>query len=565
LKRAVAVFFLFAILLPSSLRAWVINEYQVEIHVEKSSDLRVSERIVVDFGGERRHGIYRDIPLIFRDPLGKKHRLRIKEISVSDDMARPRKVKLFRRGNWLKIRIGRTNKLISGIQTYVIDYRVKYALYHINEVDELYWNAIGTGWAVPIKKAEATVFLPIEDQDIQVACYTGARGSRARNCTWEREGSAIRFTVTHPLYPHEGLTVAVGWPPGLVKIETGPGILGSPWFHVSLYLAALFALLYWLWRTRGRDIGGRGVIQVQYHPPEDMTPLEAGCLIDERMDMRDVVAEIVDLARRGYLTIEEVEEEGFLFGKKRDYIFYRQKGGKGSLHNSPYDITLLSALFHMGDTQRLSGLKKKFYEHLPTIRDSVFSMLKRKGYFLHNPATVRNTYRAIGVTVAILTVIGFSFAGRFMGTPPAPIMVAGMGTAALLIAFGQIMPRKTASGRLAWEHLKGYEEFVSRVERPVIEKLFSPEEIPRVFEEALPYAIAFGEAERWATAFEGLFQEPPRWYRTYGPYSPIYLGHSMDHFSREAATALASAPRSSGSGGGGFAGGGGGGGGGGAW
>ena len=170
----------------------------------------------------------------------------------------------------------------------------------------------------------------------------------------------------------------------------------------------------------------------------------------------------------------------------------------------------------------------------------------------------------MGIVTSILTVFTATFIGRFIGTPPFPLILAGLGTAAMFIGFGQVMPRKTAKGRLTWEHLKGYEEFISRVERPVIEKLFSPEEIPKVFEEALPFAIAFGEAEKWTSAFEGLFQEPPRWYRTPRPYSPIYLGHSMDHFSREASSALASAPRSAG-GGGGFSGGGGGGGGGGAW
>lgn len=315
--------------------------------------------------------------------------------------------------------------------------------------------------------------------------------------------------------------------------------------------------------------GGRGVIQVQYHPPQDMTPLEAGTLIDERVDMRDVVAEIVDLARRGYLTIEEVETESLFGIKKRDYVFRRQREGGSDLNSSPYDISILSALFPSGDTQRLSGLKKKFYADLPVIQGGVRSVLKRKGHFSHDPSTVRGTFKVLGILVMICAVVLSSFLGRTMGGAwgPAPIMVGGFGAGFLLLIFGRIMPRKTAKGRLAWEHLKGYEEFISRVEKDVIEKLFSPEEIPKVFEEALPYAIAFGEAEKWASAFEGLFREPPRWYVAYGTYSPLYLGYSMNHFSREASTALASAPRSSGlaSGGGGFSGGGGGGGGGGAW
>jgi uncharacterized membrane protein YgcG len=565
LKRVFLVL-IFLGLFTSPLKAWVIKDYQGEIQVEKGGTLSVSETILVDFDGERHHGIYRDIPLTFHDPLGQRHRLKIKDVFVTDDMARPRKVKVYHRGGWLRIRIGRSNQLVSGARTYVINYKVKYALYKIEGADELYWNVIGTGWAVPIQKAEAVVILPFQDQEVQVACYTGSRGSKGRDCTWEKNGLEIGFTVTRSLYPHEGLTIGVGWPPGLVKIGEGPGFWESPWFWVVLYILAMLALLCWLWWTRGRDVGGRGVIQVQYHPPEGLTSLEAGTLIDERMDMRDVVAEIVDLARRGHLTIEEVEEEGLLWGKKRDYIFYRQKGAGGDLHGSPHDITILSALFPMGDTQRLSGLRKKFYEELPSIRDSVFSVLKRKGYLLHNLATVRNRYRFVGIAVCIVTGILVSLLhNKFFFASPFPFIVAGWGTGGLLMVFGQIMPRKTAKGKLAWEHLKGYEEFISRVERDVIERLFSPEEIPQVFEEALPYAIAFGEAERWASAFEGLFKEPPRWYSTTGPYTPIYLGHSMDHFSQQASTVLASSPRSSGSGGGGFSGGGGGGGGGGAW
>lgn len=561
MRRALAILVL--LLLPSPLWAWTIKDYQVDLKVEKSGELRVSERITVDFTGERRHGIYRDIPLTFKDPIGRKHEIKIKDISVYDEMARPRRVKVFHRGSWLRIRIGRANRLITGIQTYVIDYRVKYAIYRLGDYDELYWNVIGTGWAVPIQRAGSTLELPFSGQPLQVACYTGGYGARGRDCKFKIQGSRISFTVTRALRPHEGLTIGVDWPPGLVKAAAGPHFWESAWFWAILYLVALFALFYWLWWTRGRDIGGRGVIQVQYHPPEGMTPLEAGCLIDERMDMRDVVAEIVDLARRGHLTIEEVEEEGLFFGKKRDYIFRKEQGG-ANLHDSPYDITLLTALFPSGSIQRLSGLKKKFYAHLPGIEGNVFSVLKRKGYFLHNPSTVRNTYRTAGIALGILTVVASSFLGRFWGTPSLPLILAGLGTAAMLMGFGQVMPRKTAKGRLAWEHLKGYEEFISRVERPIIERLFSPQEIPRVFEEALPYAIAFGEAERWAAAFEGLFQEPPRWYRTTGPYSPLYLGHSIDHFSRDASSTLASAPRSAG-GGGGFSGGGGGGGGGGAW
>ena len=38
----------------------------------------------------------------------------------------------------------------------------------------------------------------------------------------------------------------------------------------------------------------------------------AGALIDEKVDVKEVIATIVDLARRGYLEISEEKGEGFL-------------------------------------------------------------------------------------------------------------------------------------------------------------------------------------------------------------------------------------------------------------
>ncbi len=269
-----AAFILILLLLPRPLGAWTIKDYQVDMKVKKSGDLLVSERITVDFTGERRHGIYRDIPLTFKDPIGRKHKIKIKDIFVYDDMARPRTVKVFYRSSWLRIRIGKANRLITGIQTYVINYRVKHAIYRLgDDYDELYWNVIGTGWAVPIQRAEATLELPFSGKPLQVACYTGPYGGRGRDCKFTIEGSRIHFTVTRSLRPHEGMTIGVDWPPGLVKAASGPHFWESAWFWCILYLVALFCLFFWLWWTRGRDIGGRGVIQVQYHPPEGMTPL----------------------------------------------------------------------------------------------------------------------------------------------------------------------------------------------------------------------------------------------------------------------------------------------------
>ena len=92
----------------------------------------------------------------------------------------------------------------------------------------------------------------------------------------------------------------------------------------------------------------------------------------------------------------------------------------------------------------------------------------------------------------------------------------------------------------------------------------------KLFTRYLPYAIVFGDVERWARAFRTLGDREirPSWYVGPGPFTAAAFASSIDHFSSSTVGAIASTPGGSGGsgfGGGGFAGGGGGGGGGGSW
>ena len=50
-----------------------------------------------------------------------------------------------------------------------------------------------------------------------------------------------------------------------------------------------------------------------YEPPPGVTPAEAGTLLDDHIHPRDITSTIVDLAVRGFLKIEETDENGLLF------------------------------------------------------------------------------------------------------------------------------------------------------------------------------------------------------------------------------------------------------------
>ena len=190
--------------------------------------------------------------------------------------------------------------------TLLLHYRVLNGLRYFNDHDELYWNVTGTEWDVPIGSASAHVVLPAGVTGVHAAQYTGAYGSRAQDAQVEILGSNVTVQTSRPLAFREGLTLIVGWDKGFVRQPTQSDFivqfLRSNW---PLFApVVVFLAMFWLWFTRGRD-PQVGSVAVQYEPPAGLTPGEVGTLVDEEADMRDITASIVDLAVRGYLTIEE--------------------------------------------------------------------------------------------------------------------------------------------------------------------------------------------------------------------------------------------------------------------
>src|SRR4030065_539879 len=113
----------------------------------------------------------------------------------------------------------------------------------------------------------------------------------------------IEYLVSGSRRAGEGLTIVVGLPKGILKepssLKKALWFISDNWFF-GLPILTLFFISY-VWYTRGRDPEGKGVIAVRYEPPKDLTPAEAGTLMDERADILDITSTVIDLAVRGYI------------------------------------------------------------------------------------------------------------------------------------------------------------------------------------------------------------------------------------------------------------------------
>jgi uncharacterized membrane protein YgcG len=546
---------------PLAARSLTIESFDADILVNGDGTIRVTEIIRPRFVGSW-NGIYRSIPIEYRTPQGFNYTLFLDILTVTDDAGKPLKYELSRERHYRKVKVwvpGATN----ATRTVVLRYQVRNGLKFFEEHDELYWNVTGDEWQVPIQAATARIELPPGVTGLRAVAFTGVYGSREQAARVELGVSDVTVRMLRRLDFREGLTVAVGWDPGVVH-RPGPMaqfalFLRSNWMFL-LPLGVLVVMVC-LWYARGRD-PRRRPIAPQYEPPEGLTPAELGTLVDNSPDMRDITATLVDLAVRGYLQIEEHEEKALLgLRTTREYRFSIRKSASDWSELQPHEQALLDALFAGGVRRSVSSstLEHSFYVHLPRIRDRIFSRLLERRYYPQRPDKVKQRYVLVGILVGFLVGGGEVLAGSYLGQSLLPAALSAVLSAACTIGFGLVMPARTVRGTRTLEGVLGFEEFLSRVEG---ERLQRMAKTPEMFEKYLPYAMALGVEKNWARAFEGIYRQPSDWYVGGDPHAfhPRAFVSSLGQMSDQTASAMTSGPRSSG--GSGFDGGGSGGGGG---
>ena len=340
-----------------------------------------------------------------------------------------------------------------------------------------------------------------------------------------------------------------------------------------VFLIPVFSFLFMFtrWQAKGRDPDVGSTVAVVYTPPEGkgrpLLPGEIGSLTDDRLDNRDITASIVNLAVKGYLTIEEVKDDGGIFDGA-DYRLERLKPADDDL--PIFEGKLLNKIFSgSASTVMISALKHQFYTSIPGLKEILTDNFRDMGYYTVDPSKVKRTYFQAGFVLLVCGMVFSGFLAKVVGGLTMKVLPAFALAGAVFMFFAPIMPAKTRKGALALRKVRGFEEFLTRAEKDRLERMADK----NLFEKYLPYAIALDVSDRWAAAFEGIYQEEPRWYvssRRPEAFRPASFNRSLGTALASMGETMYAAPRSSGSGGfsgggGGFSGGGFGGGGGGSW
>ncbi len=541
-----------------------IERFDTTIALKTDASARITEKIQYLFVDGTHHGIYRDIPVSYATGSGNKS-IGITDVSITDAKGVSYKFATTRSGRNLRFRIGDPNAFVSGATTYIISYTVSRAVGYFDSFDEWYWNVTGLDWTVPVQEASAVVLLPkqLSKDQLHIYCYEGFLGSTqtcATDVTYEKGlTNSVSFKSNSAYAPGQGLTIAVGFPKGIVRQPTRTESIIA--FAKDNWIVALPVIVFFgmftLWYYKGRDPKGRGTIVPEYDSPDNLTPLEQYAVLHERVSNDAVSAEIIYLATKGYIKITKLDEKGLIFSHT-DYELDKLKEGDDL---PDFEKALLNGVFETGHKVKLSDLKNTFYKNLPAIKKGTIASVIAKKYFPNDPSTIRNLY--IGGGVAFVFVVTY-FGALLTTVGVVSVLLSG----AIVVLFGLVMPKVTKEGAITREKIQGLKLYMDVAEKDRINFHNAPEKNPALFEKLLPFAMVLGVEKAWAKQFEGIYTQGPSWYSDPSghAFSPIFFVNDMHSFSAGAAATLASAPGgSSGSGGGGSSGGGFGGGGGGSW
>lgn len=528
---------------------WQIDSFDSVIVVNEDASMDVTETIDTEFNPSYfKHGIFRDIPVAYVDRLG--NRVTVK-LTVTDVLqnGEPATYVISKEGQDTRIRIGESDVVVGGPIQYSISYHVERAMLYFDDYDEVYWNATGTEWEVPIAKSTAVVELPDGVEPLHVSCYTGYFGSSEQDCGTAVDGHIAGFAA------EDFLTVSVGFPKGevyepssLVRITW---LLQDNWY--AIFPILIIVLLGAIWYFFGKDPRMATVV-AEFEPPDGLKAAFAGFLAKNSVTSRLTSAMIIQLAVDGYLTIK-VDEEKALLGKKRAITLQKKKSG-GDLDR--VHQLLFGAIFKSKDEMTLTEIRssKLAGAEIRRIPQEIQLYAKNQNWYTTHSFRMR-TFIILAFTCPL-------FYGGFVGGSIFGGLTAGLLFVAAIVSIfvAAYMPKYTTTGNELARRVLGFKLFMYTAER--YRSKWHEEQ--KMFTEYLPYAIAFNHVKQWANTFRDLAYHQPDWYVSNVAYfTPIDFANNLTSVTTSIGATVSPHSSSGGSSGGGFSGGGFGGGGGGSW
>lgn len=384
-----------------------------------------------------------------------------------------------------------------------ITYKVDGTVTDVAGHQEVRWQ-VASGWDTKVRLLRASFIAP--DQPEAVVCLAGAFGTDSPCRSALTDSSQVLRVVQESLPAGERVDLTVNLPAGTVgananfddiattnafALTTASGVgLGG---LVLLFLGG-FVLL---WLARGRDAralatdvgpvellmtgdGGR----VAFASPDGVLPGQVGTVVDERVDVADVTATVVDLAVRNYLAVREVGPE--------EWVLVRRNPADTAL--TDYERAVYQQVLGDAAEVPLTALRVD----LSVVREAMYADVVTRQWFTRRPDHDRSLWSTVGILLAVVgaaatVVLALTVGHALLGLT---LVVGGLG-----LALGaRMMPARTKRGSVLVQQVRGLLNYLRTTDAATI----PPADREMVLSRSLPYAVVLGEVDGWVRRFTDL-------------------------------------------------------------
>ena len=506
-----------------------IRNYEVTVQINKNGTLTVNEVIDYQFGEEPKHGIYRDIPLRSKRFGFDVHKSFIKMNWIKRDGKDEEYTKNhFYEG--IRYRIGSETELVNLYKTesiYELNYDIYNAVFEKDGIYQVYYNAIGQFWNVPIEQASVIIRFPdgqkIKKNEIEkLEVYTGSYGEKGENYDILENDEEIHIS-TKELGAKKGLTFMLNLKtdkisPTLVdKLKivylSNPAIIILPFLLLFLTIYSIVT-----WKFFGKDPQGKSVIP-EFNLPKDISPMFAAYINGERDTVEILNAGIFTLLTKGFIVANRVNGE-IKYNKESKTVYTQETelaeeermlldalssekndifGSEKRIYNKANSIIeILKDKYHKIIYKNNGSFLVPFYCAAPVFMIFIFS---QTNFEIFNPfiilyilITLGSFFHRIWITVSkklliglvIIVILGVSF---YQGIE---IFVFTTYFVILFIVYAKLIGKYTNEGLRKKEYLKGMKMYIKTAEENQIRKFDNVKELIEYFNGILPFAVALG-------------------------------------------------------------------------
>ena len=506
-----------------------IRNYEVTVQINKNGTLTVNEVIDYQFGEEFKHGIYRDIPLRSKRFGFDVHKSFIKMNWIKRDGKDEEYTKNhFYEG--IRYRIGSETELVNLYRTesrYELNYDIYNAVFEKDGIYQVYYNAIGQFWNVPIEQASVIIRFPdgqkIKKNEIEkLEVYTGSYGEKGENYDILENDEEIHIS-TKELEAKNGLTFMLNLKtdkisPTLVdKLKivylSNPAIIILPFLLLFLTIYSIVT-----WKFFGKDPQGKSVIP-EFNLPKDISPMFAAYINGERDTVEILNAGIFTLLTKGFIVANRVNGE-IKYNKESKTVYTQETelaeeermlldalssekndifGSEKRIYNKANSIIeILKDKYHKIIYKNNGSFLVPFYCAAPVFMIFIFS---QTNFEIFNPfiilyilITLGSFFHRIWITVSkklliglvIIVILGVSF---YQGIE---MFVFTTYFVILFIVYAKLIGKYTNEGLRKKEYLKGMKMYIKTAEENQIRKFDNVKELIEYFNGILPFAVALG-------------------------------------------------------------------------